>query len=94
MIKNPHSGAAADIMRVRLDAANDTFQEIERAGQAYARTTCVPANPREPALAVLVDHIIACGNERPIGFWIAAIHECVELDNDRDLDWIDKNNDD
>jgi hypothetical protein len=52
---------------------------------------CIPANPKEPALAELVRHIIACGDERPIGFWVAAIEECVELDSDRCYlqDWDD-----
>ena len=70
--------------------ANDTFQEIEEAAKAYARQ-CIPANPREPALAELVRHIIACGDERPIGFWIAAIEECVKLDSQRCYlqDWDD-----
>jgi hypothetical protein len=27
-----------------------------------------------------VEHIIACGNERPVAFWAAAMREAVELD--------------
>ena len=73
-----------------MKAANDTFQEIAEAAQAYARD-CIPANPKEPALAELVRHIIVCGNERPIGFWVAAIEKCVELDSQRcyQEDWDD-----
>ena len=76
------SSCAPDRDAVPMEPANDTFQEIEEAAKAYARE-CILANPREPALAELVRHIIACGDGRPIGFWVAAIEEAVELDSQR-----------
>jgi len=52
--------------------ANDTFQELREAGEAYGLECCT--------LEELVIHIIACGDERPLGFWTAAIKELVRLE--------------